>query len=138
MDLHPHITHRATVGPPTLADHSGTDLNSRLADLITAAVGTMWAFYVFTLLALVSLPSVIQSANAVVIVGWIAQTFLQLVLLAVLQTSANRSGQAGDARALATFNDAEAIIHTLLQVEAHLLKQDGVLADLIRAGRAGS
>ncbi len=131
MELHPHIAHRQAAGPPKIADHSNGRFNDRLADLITRVVGTMWAFYLFTLLALVSLPSVLKSGDPVIIVSWVAQTFLQLVLLAVLQTSANRSGTAGDARASATFNDTEAMIHTLLQVEQHLLKQDTVLADLI-------
>lgn len=135
MDLHPHIEQRHVAGPPKIADHSSGAFNDRLADVITNVVGTMWAFYIFTALALVSLPSVIKSADPVIIVGWVAQTFLQLVLLAVLQTSANRGGKAGDARAAATFNDTEAMIHTLLQVETHLLQQDAVLADLISRAR---
>lgn len=132
MELHPHIERRKIDGPPKLADHSSDRFNDRLADLITKVVGTMWAFYLFTALALVSFPSVVKSGDPVVIVAWVAQTFLQLVLLAVLQTSANRSGKAGDARAESTFNDTEAIIHTLLQVEQHLLAQDAILQDLVR------
>ena len=132
MDLHPHIAERHAAGPPKIADHSSGRFNDRLADLITKVVGTMWAFYLFTGLALVSLPSVLTSGDPVIIVGWIAQTFLQLVLLAVLQTSANRGGMAGDARATATFNDTEAMIHTLLQVEKHLIAQDALLADLVK------
>ena len=131
MDLHPHLLHRQVAGSPKAADLASDGFNGRLSEAITGAVGTMWAFYVFTALALVSLPSVITSGNPVVIVAWIAQTFLQLVLLAVLQTSSNRNSKAGDARALATFKDAEAIIHTLLQVEQHLLEQDVQLAKLI-------
>lgn len=118
-------------GPPRLAHHSGTGFNDRLADLITKGVGTIWAFYAFTALSLVSLPTVIRTGDPVVIVAWVAQTFLQLVLLAVLQTSANRSGKAGDSRADATFRDAEAIITTLMTVERHLLAQDEILKDLI-------
>ena len=133
MEHHPHLAHRQLVGSPKAADLVSGGFNGRLSELITRAVGTLWAFYVFTALSLVSLPSVLKSGSAVVIVAWIAQTFLQLVLLAVLQTSSNRNSLAGDARALATFNDAEAIIHTLLQVEQHLLAQDAKLADLITA-----
>ena len=44
----------------------------------------MWCAYIFAVLSLVSLPSAIQSGNLVTIVGWIAQTFLQLVLLSIL------------------------------------------------------
>jgi len=51
---------------------------------ITKAVGTMWMAYAFAALALVSLPSTIKQHSVVTLVAWIAQTFLQLVLLAVI------------------------------------------------------
>lgn len=67
--------------------------NDRLAEKITHIVGTMWCAYIFCILALISLPSVItstiQSGNAMPLVSWIAQTFLQLVLLAVIQKGQN-------------------------------------------------
>lgn len=58
--------------------------NDWLAGHITTATSTMWCAYLFTCLALVSLPGAIASHNAVVIIGWIAQTFLQLVLLPII------------------------------------------------------
>ena len=58
--------------------------NERLAARITGAVGTMWAAYVFAGIAFISLPAAIMSGDPIVIVAWIAQTFLQLVLLAVI------------------------------------------------------
>jgi hypothetical protein len=58
--------------------------NSWLADKITKAVATMWCAYIFAALALISLPAAISSHNVVVIVAWIAQTFLQLVLLSII------------------------------------------------------
>jgi hypothetical protein len=67
--------------------------NDWLAEKITQVVGTMWCAYIFCILALISLPSAIQSTiqnhNAMSIVSWIAQTFLQLVLLAVIQKGQN-------------------------------------------------
>jgi hypothetical protein len=58
--------------------------NERLAAKITGAVGTMWAAYVFAAIALISLPAALASGDPIIIVAWIAQTFLQLVLLAVI------------------------------------------------------
>lgn len=58
--------------------------NRKIGLLITKAVGTMWAAYGFALLTFVSLPSAIKSRDPLIIVSWIAQTFLQLVLLAVI------------------------------------------------------
>ena len=44
----------------------------------------MWAAYVFAAIALISLPAAISTGDPIIIVAWIAQTFLQLVLLAVI------------------------------------------------------
>jgi hypothetical protein len=58
--------------------------NEKFGVAITRSVGTMWCAYAFAALALVSLPSVLQRHNLVDLVAWIAQTFLQLVLLAII------------------------------------------------------
>lgn len=55
-----------------------------LALKITDGVATMNCAYLFAVLALISLPAAISSHSVVVIVAWIAQTFLQLVLLAII------------------------------------------------------
>ena len=44
----------------------------------------MWCAIAFALLALVSLPGALATGNLVTIISWIAQTFLQLVLLSVI------------------------------------------------------
>jgi hypothetical protein len=58
--------------------------NLWLADKITSSVGTMWCAYIFAAIALISLPKAIQSGDSIVIVSWVAQTFLQLVLLSII------------------------------------------------------
>lgn len=73
-------------------------LNQRIGARITRTVGTMWAAYLFTLLALVSLPAVILSGDSVILVAWIAQTFLQLVLLPVIIVGQNMQAEATEAR----------------------------------------
>jgi hypothetical protein len=60
------------------------DFNMKVARKITAAVSTMWCAYAFALLALLSLPAAIRSGDLIIIVAWIAQTFLQLVLLSII------------------------------------------------------
>ena len=57
--------------------------------VITRAVGTMIAAILFAALALVSLPAAISSHNAIIIIAWIAQTFLQLVLLPIIMVGQN-------------------------------------------------
>jgi hypothetical protein len=91
----------------------------------------MWAAYIFTILALISLPGAISSGNTVIIVGWIAQTFLQLVLLPIIIVGQNVQSAAADKRSQQTYSDAEAILAECLQLQAHLQAQDKVLDDLV-------
>jgi hypothetical protein len=44
----------------------------------------MWCAYIFAALALISLPAALRTGDVVVIIAWIAQTFLQLVLLSII------------------------------------------------------
>ena len=53
----------------------------RWGEAITSAVGTMWTAIAFALLALISLPGALASGNIVVIVAWIAQTFLPIIMV---------------------------------------------------------
>jgi len=58
--------------------------NLWLAQKVTSGVATMWCAYLFAGIALISLPKAIQSGDSIVIVSWVAQTFLQLVLLSII------------------------------------------------------
>lgn len=137
---HPHVENRKERGPATSRNShkSGksptsamTKFNNRLGFRITKSVGTMWAAYVFFALSLVSLPSVLQTGNAVIIVGWIAQTFLQLVLLPIIIVGQNIQAEASDARAIATYDDAGAILEEAKEIQNHLATQDQALGELI-------
>ncbi len=138
---HPHLTVRQDTGPVRVADQHATSTrlaraNARLAVGITATVGTMWMAYAFAALTVVSLPAAVTSRSALVIVAWIAQTFLQLVLLPVIIVGQNIQAKAADARAEQTFADVEALLHELAQIREHLHAQDEVL-DAPRGGRVG-
>ena len=61
-----------------------TSFNRKLAEKITSGVATMWCAYGFAALALISLPAAIKTGDLIVIVAWVAQTFLQLVLLSII------------------------------------------------------
>lgn len=65
-----------------------------MAEKITSLVSTMWCAYIFAAIALVSLPAAIKSGNVVIIVAWIAQTFLQLVLLSIIMVGQQVAGAA--------------------------------------------
>src|ERR1035438_3706504 len=57
--------------------------NAKLALLITRGVGTMACAYLFAVLALIGLPTALAPGGEGII-SWIAQTFLQLVLLSII------------------------------------------------------
>jgi hypothetical protein len=83
--------------------------NAKTAVFITTLLGSMWTFWAFCILALLSLPAVVaafdtdvtklgvseflpavvQKASVIALVAWVAQTFIQLTALAVLQVSNN-------------------------------------------------
>lgn len=68
---------------------STSEFNKRLGNTITNGVGTMWAAYLFCALALVSLPAAIATGSTIIIIAWVAQTFLQLVLLPIIIVGQN-------------------------------------------------
>jgi hypothetical protein len=117
-------------------------LNAKLAVIITSAVGTMACAYLFALLALVSLPAILIEANVlkksdvpvfftkpglILIVSWIAQTFLQLVLLSIILVGQRVQSAASDARALKEFEDTQVILDRLDT------KTQGGLTDVLNA-----
>ncbi len=109
----------------------GLGLNDKIGLGITKRVGTMWAAYVFFALTLVSLPAALTSGNLIVIVSWVAQTFLQLVLLPVIIVGQNIQANEAEKRAIATYDDATAILEEAKQIQKHLELQDGILDKLI-------
>ena len=142
---HPRIEERKARGPAKVADERVhgkgpvARLNARFGLAVTLAVGTMWCAYLFTILALVSLSSAVKTHNKIIIVAWVAQTFLQLVLLPIIIVGQNAQAAAADKRAEDTYRDAEAVLHEAIEIQRHLKAQDVVLERLIAAagGAAG-
>jgi len=125
----------ATGGPVKVAEqlpkgNAAARFNAWLAVKVTEGVGTMWCAYAFALIAFISLPQAISSHNAVTLVSWVSQTFLQLVLLSVIIVGQNVLAAAADKRAEATYNDADAVLHEAAKMQEHLLAQDNVLNTL--------
>ena len=72
--------------------------NSKLALLLTTMVSTMWCAYIFAAIALISLPAAIAGGVATFI-AWLAQTFLQLVLLSVIMVGQDVQSKKTERRA---------------------------------------
>jgi purine-nucleoside phosphorylase len=54
----------------------------------------MWCAYIFAAIALISLPAAIRTGDPLIIVAWVAQTFLQLVLLSIIMVGQSASSDA--------------------------------------------
>ena len=120
-----HAVHARTIDH--LPEHNVyARLNKRLAVLITGNVGTMTCFWLFCVIAILGLPAALVEAHVVtptigligeagfvIMVQWVAQSFLQLVLLPSLMVGQNLQNDAADARSAKTFEDVERIIDLL-------------------------
>src|SRR5437868_339588 len=103
--------------------------NEWLAVRITRIVGTMWCAYAFAGLALISLPAAIRGGTATLI-SWIAQTFLQLVLLSIIMVGQNIAAKKSDRQLEQTYRDAEALLKISDEIQS-LLKQNTELTQEI-------
>lgn len=137
------------------ADSAYQRLNKAVAISLTKYVGTMTCFWVFCLLALFSLPAVLSGfsvfhhafpaviikASIIALVAWVAQTFIQLVLLPALMVGQNLQNEAADARAAKTFEDVEdarnGIKEALELLDVHTEGGLKILLDAIESLRSG-
>jgi len=116
-----------------------TRFNDWLAVKITNVVGTMWCAYAFACLALISLPAAIRGGTATLI-AWIAQTFLQLVLLSIIMVGQKVASEKSDRQLEQTYKDAERLlkvsdeIHCLLKQNTELTQE---INDVVAAGKKG-
>lgn len=98
-----------------------SDFNNWIAKKITDGVATMWCAYLFAAIALISLPAAIRSHDALTIVSWVAQTFLQLVLLSIIMVGQNLSSRSVEQMIKET--------HTASIGEFELAKEARTIAD---------
>jgi hypothetical protein len=79
----------------------------------------MWCAYVFAGVALISLPDAIRG-GVPDLIQWVAQTFLQLVLLSVIMVGQDVQAKASDARSEQTYQDTENILKAIAELEHKL------------------
>jgi hypothetical protein len=123
---HPHLERRKEMFEKSRAE--AKSFNSWLAVKITNIVGTMWCAYAFAGLALVSFPEALKSGTAALI-AWVAQTFLQLVLLSIIMVGQKVAAEKSDKQLEQTYYDAEALLqisddmHKLVKQNVQLTSQ---------------
>jgi hypothetical protein len=86
--------------------------NAKIAVFLTNLVGSMWCAYAFAIIALIGLRPALRPGGEGII-AWIAQTFLQLVLLSVIMVGQNVQSQASDIRSQHTYDDTIQILDRL-------------------------
>jgi hypothetical protein len=119
-DLSPYLEFRKKFLNPL--EKRENRFNDRLAVAITNVVGTMWCAYAFAGLALISLPAAVRGGTATLI-AWIAQTFLQLVLLSIIMVGQKVAAEKSDRQLEQTYRDAEALLKISDEIRT-LLKQN--------------
>jgi hypothetical protein len=87
-------------------------INAKIAVFLTNIVGSMWCAYVFAAIALFGLAPALRPGGEGLI-AWIAQTFLQLVLLSVIMVGQNVQSVASDIRSQRTYDDSVVILDRL-------------------------
>lgn len=109
--------------------------NNRLALLITRAVGTMWAGYLFALISFISLPQALAAftrGETLVGITWLSQSFLQLVLLPVIIVGQNIISASQDARAEADHETLTALQQLNVR-QLQILKHEQKILDVLYA-----
>lgn len=123
-----------------------TGFNNRIAVTIGRTIGTMWTAYLFVVLALLSLPAILVqggfvspgtfpswlvSVGLIALVGWIAQTFLQLVLLPVILVGQNLSAKFGDARSEAVATGLAEVKVTQSMIKADVALMHDMMSSVL-------
>jgi hypothetical protein len=131
-----HRVHAKTI------DHHRDDtayqrFNKTVALWLTNNVGTMTCYWVFSVIALVSLPAVLAGvshaffgffpswttkAALVALIAWVSSNYLQLTLLPAIMVGQNLQSAASDARAAKTFEDVTEVLYRLDVKRAHGLR----------------
>jgi len=84
---------------------NGLTLGERISIFITGRVGTIGCAILFCIIACISLPNAIESKDALIIVSWLAQTFLQLVLLPIIMIGQDLQSRHSEMLAESTYEN---------------------------------
>jgi hypothetical protein len=135
----PKLVTSRSVAPTVHGSGPVGQFNTWLAVSVTRSVGTMWAAYAFTLLAIGGGVAVItQNAFLTALSVLISQTFLQLVLLPIIIVGQNVISASQDARAeadhltLTTLHAINVQQLKMLEQQREMLQQQREILDLMQ------
>jgi hypothetical protein len=112
VKAHRHMSQAISIRGLRAEIQRADGVNAKIAVFLTNIVGSMWCAYVFGIIALIGLPPALKPGGEGII-AWIAQTFLQLVLLSVIMVGQNVQSVASDVRSQHTYDDTVLILDRL-------------------------
>jgi hypothetical protein len=112
VQTHHHIGQAISIRGLRSEVQRADGVNAKIAVFLTNIVGSMWCAYAFAIIALIGLPPALKPGGEGII-AWIAQTFLQLVLLSVIMVGQNVQSVASDVRSQRTYDDTVQILDRL-------------------------
>lgn len=136
---HPHEPRNVAVIHKQERDAGG--FNTRLAVWLTMRVGSMWAAYLFVMIACIGLLAILGVLTPIValLVAWVSQTCIQLVLLPVIMVGQNVLDRRAELLAEEQFyvnskslHEASEIMHHLEAQDTELLRQTTMILDLLQ------
>ena len=88
---HPHLLERTKHQPQHAGKlhKAGMSRQDKIAKFICDWVGTMYAAYLFTLIAFIALPQAIESHSTTVLINWFSGNWMQFVLLPIIMVAGN-------------------------------------------------
>jgi hypothetical protein len=116
--------HPSVINPKDLLKKEKS-FNDKLAVWIGTHVGSMYCFYLFNVIALLSAKAAFGTHNLVPIINWVSSNWIQLVLLPAIMVAQNVAQAATDAKSEAD--------HTTLTYLANL--QDEQMVELKNQSR---
>jgi hypothetical protein len=135
----PKLITSRSVAPQVHGAGTVGQFNTWLAVTVTRSVGTMWAAYAFTLIAIGGGVAVVtQNAFLTALSILVSQTFLQLVLLPIIIVGQNVISASQDARAeadhltLTTLHAINVQQLTMLEAQREMLQQQREILDMLQ------
>lgn len=96
---HPKVRHPKEILEKKIRDKSAfSRFNDRFAIWIGTHVGSMYCFYLFNVIAFLSLKSALETHNLVPIINWVSSNWIQLILLPAIMVAQNIAQAAQEAK----------------------------------------
>ena len=130
---HPNVIHPSSL----IKQKEGkvNQFNNRFAGWIGTHVGSMYCFYLFNVIALLSAQAAFETHNLVPIINWVSSNWIQLVLLPAIMVAQNVAQAATDAKAEADHRTLTYLANLQDQQMEELKNQTKILEYLQKANK---